>query len=118
MNRDVLAIDPFRKTPEYDQDEARQLHHTLFGHYPPTDLNEKCDHPIHAQIRRDMNGAEHIILFDPDEIVSDDAVVQGMYDDRYQKTFDETKQWQGAIEEEIRHEEAAKLGIILPGKPY
>ena len=118
MQQDIFAIDPFLHTPEYDQDEARQLHHTLFGHFPPTDLSEKCDHPIHAQIRREMNGAEHIILFDPDEIVSDDSVLHGMYDARYNETFAKTQQWQGAIEEEIAWEKARELGIILPGEAY
>jgi hypothetical protein len=112
------AIDPFFRDREYDQEESRQTHYNLFGHYPPTDLNEKCEHPIHAKIRREMNDANVVIHFNPEDVISDDSELAKLAKDRYNTVFMETRQFQQQVEEEDEWERLDRLGIIHPGRIY
>ncbi len=108
----IILLDT--STPEADYDERREMHLELFGHFPPTDPREKCEHPIHAAMRREMNDADIFIPFDPDEVVSEDSLLNQMGKDRYDRVFSATQQWQKAIEEEERAERLRQGGLIIP----
>ena len=65
MDRDWTRILPDITDESHDAEERRETHYKLFGHYPPDDPQAKCEHPMHADIRRAMNGAQiDIPLFD------------------------------------------------------
>lgn len=115
---DRTIILPDLTTISEDAMEYRENHFDLFGHYPPRDPSDKCDHPIHAAMRREMNGANVVVLFDASEVVSEDALETKKKKDRYDYIFDETRQWQQQLEEEQREETLRKAGIIVPGRVY
>lgn len=58
---------------ELDQREYRNHYIVFFGHLTQTDESGRCPHPVHAAVRRAMNGATFRIDVDPREIVSDDS---------------------------------------------
>lgn len=100
MDRDWTRILPDITDESHDAEERRETHYKLFGHYPPEDPQAKCEHPMHADIRRAMNGAQIDIPFDPEEVVSDDSQLAKAFKDRYNVVFQRTKDLQRQIEEE------------------
>lgn len=96
-----------------DQREYRNHHMVFFGHLPEPDAYGRCQHPIHAAVRRAMNGATFRIDFDPREIVSDDSYAQHAYDEGYQRRYREAKQRIAEIEEEETYDNARAAGLIL-----
>jgi hypothetical protein len=103
-----------RDDPERDKEEYRNHHLALFNHFPIPDESGKCQHPVHARIRREMNGAHFTIDFDPREIVSDDSFAQSVYDDAYQRKYKEAKAIIAEVDAEEKYDQARKLGLILP----
>lgn len=72
MPKPSLHILPDLHDAEHDREEYHDTHFDLFGHEGPDDPNEVCQHPIHDQIRRQMNGATFEIPFDASLIISAD----------------------------------------------
>jgi hypothetical protein len=100
-----------------DVEKYREEHHTIFGHYPPSDPGEKCEHPMHATIRRAMNDAQIEIPFDPDEIITEDSELERVRRERYGIVFAMTRSWQREVEARQKRdaeERAARAGIIIP----
>jgi hypothetical protein len=114
MPNEGQIILPNTATPESDADEYREMHLELFGHFPPANPQDRCDHPIHAAMRREMNGGEVYIAFDPNEVVSEDSVLNAKGKARYDRVFTDTQQWQKEIEEEERAERLRESGFIIP----
>lgn len=115
---DRMIILPDMTTISEDANEYRENHFDIFGHYPPRDPSDKCDHPIHAAMRREMNDAEVTIMFDGGAVVSEDSLANKKGKDRYDYIFERTRQWQQEVEETQREEALRKAGIIIPGKVY
>lgn len=113
-----FIILPDLTTISEDAAEYRENHFDLFGHYPPRDPQDRCDHPMHAAMRREMNDANVVVLFDSGEVESEDAVSTVRRKGRYDHIFEETRQWQKEIEETERENALRKAGIIVPGKVY
>lgn len=111
MPNDGHIILPDTSTAEEDFDERREMHFDLFGHYPPKHPGEKCEHPIHAAMRREMNGGEVTILFDPSDVVSEDSLLNAEGKDRYDYVVRQTQAWQQAIEEEMQQERLRAVGL-------
>jgi hypothetical protein len=99
---------------EYDLEERRTTHMQLFGHEPPADPGEQCQHPVHAAIRRAMNDATLEIPFDPSEVVSEDSVAGQLHQDRYDLIYGATRQFQQMVEEEETWEKMRKVGLVHP----
>lgn len=113
MNRDWTRIVPDVHDAAHDVDEYRKQHRAIFGHEPPADPDETCRHPMHAEIRRAMNGAQIDIPFDPHEIVSEDAAVAQAARERYGVVFQATQEFQAEVEAEEARERARAMGIRL-----
>jgi hypothetical protein len=108
----LRQVIPDMYTPDHDNEQRIEEHHAIFGHYPPEDPREKCDHPMHSQIRRVMNGALIEVPFDAEAIVSDDSVVGKERDDRYRAVFEATRQFQREVEEEDKLKRMQEVGLI------
>lgn len=108
MNRN---IDRDHDDPIRDAEEYRTHHLAIFGHLPNPGEDGKCQHPVHDEVRRVMNGATFRIEFDPREIVSDDSYAQRVYDERYQRKYQEAKDIIREIEEEDMYDRLRKSGL-------
>ena len=97
---------------EHDLSEREEEHYLIFGHFPPEDPSEKCQHPIHAGVRRVMNGMTVEVPFDASAIVSDDSEVGREKKERYDAIFNATRQFQREIEEQEKLERMQKAGLI------
>ena len=115
MDPKWTRIIPDLNDVDEDREKYREEHHMIFGHYPPSNPNEKCEHPSHAAIRRVMNGAKIEIPFDPDEIVTEDSELERARRERYGIVFTTTQAWQREVEARQARERARAAGIILPG---
>lgn len=116
--RDLTQIIPNLHDEAFDQENRREEHYAIFGHLPPDDPNEKCQHPIHAAVRREMNGMALEVPFDPNEVISDDSELARQRQERYDMIYNATKQFQAQVEMEDRYENARKVGLILPDRIY
>lgn len=96
----------------YDMDEREQEHWNIFGHLPPMDPNERCDHPLHAAIRREMNGLTVEVPFDPEAVVSDDSEVAREKQERYDLIYNATRQFQQEVEQEDKLKRMQEAGLI------
>lgn len=65
---------PFARPEKTDREWADEEHFALFDHYPQPGPNGKCQHPMHAQMRRliDGPGVYAEVTFDPNYLVSTD----------------------------------------------
>lgn len=117
LHPDYLRVVPDLHTPEYDNEEYRETHYHLFGHYPPLNPEDKCRHPLHDTIRRNMNGATFDIPFADTEIVSDDSEYHARLEERRKVVFKSTQTLQDEIEERQAYERAKGMGLILPNRP-
>lgn len=118
MALDKLRILPDLHDAEYDDDEYVQEHYAIFGHWPPRNPRIKCEHPIHAAVAREMNGATGITPFDGEMIVSDDSVLEAERQGRYNEVFDATRQFQRQVEEEDEQKRLMDLGLIPTKRIY
>ncbi len=103
MNRYDLIL-PDLHDDAYDRESYRDEHFAIFGHYPPLRPDEKCDHPMHAAIRRTMNDAKIEVPFDAEAVISVDSAFEQARQEHYDKVFDATRQFQQAVEEEDAHD--------------
>jgi hypothetical protein len=97
---------------DHDNEQRREEHYLIFGHFPPENPSEKCQHPLHAAVRREMNGMTLEVPFDGDAIVSDDSEVGRERKERYDRIFQATRQFQKQVEEEDRLERMKEAGLI------
>lgn len=97
-----------------DRERYRDEHNMLFGHYPPDNPDEKCQHPIHAAIRREVNGATFDISFDPSSIITEDSEYERARRSRYDDVFAATRQFQKSVEEEDKYRALKAAGFIVP----
>lgn len=116
--QDLTRIIPDLHDQEFDNTSRMEEHFELFGHWPPKDPGEKCQHEVHAAIRREMNGMTVEIPFDPNEVVSIDSELERQRQARYDMIFQATRQFQQEVEQEDKHANARKLGLILPDRIY
>ncbi len=115
---DVLRILPDLNDTRTDREYYFEEHERLFGHMPTDGVEGPCQHPIHDDIRRAMNGANIEVPFDSYEIVSDDSELERQRQVAYNAIFDETKEFQAAVNEEDAWINARTMGVILPDKPH
>jgi hypothetical protein len=97
-----------------DREKYREEHLEIFGHEPPADPDEKCHHPMHAQIRRTMNGAKIEIPFDPSEIITEDSEMERARRERYNIAFQMTRDFQREVEAREARQRARDAGLIIP----
>lgn len=100
-----------------DREKYREEHQMIFGHYPPDDPDEKCEHPMHARVRREMNDAKIEIPFDPDEIITEDSEFERVKRERYGIVFQMTRDFQREVETRKMLEDAERLrrvGLVPP----
>lgn len=114
MNPEWTRIIPDLNDVADDREKYRDDHYTLFGHYPPDDPNEKCQHPAHADIRRAMNGAQIEVPFDPSEIITEDSELERLRRQRYGVVFQMTREFQQEVEARQRADRLRRNGLILP----
>jgi len=115
---DVLRILPDLHDTRTDRDQYFEEHERLFDHLPTDGLDGPCQHPVHAAIRQEMNGANIEVPFDSYEVVSNDSELERQRQVAYNAIYDETKEFQAAVDEEDTWLNARKMGLILPDKPY
>lgn len=111
---DWQHIVPDLNSAEEDREHRRRAHLDLFGHEPPEDPSQKCDHPIHAEIRRAMNGAKHEVPFDGTEIITADSAYEQARRERYGIVFEATREFQKQVEEEEAFERVRDMGLWTP----
>lgn len=97
---------------DHDNNERIEEHYNIFGHYPPENPSDKCQHPIHTGVRRVMNGMTVEVPFDGSAIISDDSVVGKERKDRYDAIFNATRQFQREVEEQEKLERMQAAGLI------
>lgn len=114
MDPKWTRIDPDLNDPEEDREKYREEHRRLFGHEPPADPDEKCEHPSHAAIRRTMNGATIITPFDGNEIITEDSEYEKAARERYGVVFRMTQAFQKEVEAADRYQRERGNGLILP----
>lgn len=98
---------------EHDLEQYREEHWNIFGHLPPDDPSERCEHPIHAAVRQAMNGMTLEVPFDASDVVSDDSIVGEERQNRYNDIYQATKELQRQIREEEALENARKMGLVI-----